>query len=225
MNDTSGQRPFEPLRSPGYAHASRLVWAGFSGAPIGTRAHVLGRFLSCPFLRTFEVLPRGSILDVGGGHGLFARLAIEGGAERVTVVEPDARKIPHAWKHERIEYVAGYADAVTGSFDAVTLFDVLYRIPLDARASLYENLRARSRPGGVVMIKDLDPTARLKFGWNWVQEFVSDRFLGLTLGDAFTYEAPEKIEHDLAAAGFHAVRSVRIDRGYPHSHIAFVARG
>lgn len=60
--------------------------------PLGARLHVLGRFLSCPFLRVVDALPpAGRVLDIGAGHGVFARLAAHGDTRKVVAVEPDLR--------------------------------------------------------------------------------------------------------------------------------------
>src|SRR2546423_1179679 len=61
---------------------------------VRTRLHVLLRFLTCPFLRVLDAVPREArVLDVGAGHGLFARLVAARGARRVMAVEPDVRKV------------------------------------------------------------------------------------------------------------------------------------
>ena len=60
--------------------------------PWRSRIHILIRFLTCPFLRVVKHVPRGTLLDIGGGHGLFAVLARERRAS-VTTVDPDVRKV------------------------------------------------------------------------------------------------------------------------------------
>src|SRR5205823_1617708 len=58
------------------------------------RLHVLIRFLTCPFLRVLAAVPAGGrVLDLGAGHGLFARLVAARGAGWVVAVEPDLRKV------------------------------------------------------------------------------------------------------------------------------------
>lgn len=192
--------------------------------PPGVRVHVLGRLLSCPFHRVIPHLPPGArILDVGSGHNLFARLAMLAGARAVVGVEPDFRKVAAAIRHEHVAIVCGYDSAVAGQFDAVTLFDVLYRVPQVEWDELFGRLRQRLRPGGVLLIKELDPSAPIKFGWNRLQEAISDRFLHLTLGTAFSYERPEELIRRLQRAGFANAGAQRIDRGYPHSHVLYRA--
>ncbi len=208
----------------GAIRALRLLHRQFSHYPAGARAHILVRFLSCPFLRTLEAIPAGGrLLDVGAGHGTLARLAAEARAGEVVALEPDLRKALLPFRHPRVRFVAGFDAAIRGRFDAVALFDVAYRVPLAERDALYRSALERLAPGGVLLLKELDPTARVKFGWARLQEILSDRLLGITLGEGFHYETPAEVTARLEAVGFADVRARRIDRGYPHSHILYTA--
>ena len=211
------------MSSIGYFQALSLVRRTFRKAPPATRFHVLGRFLSCPFLRVLDYLPPGAlVLDLGAGHGIFAHLALEGGARGVAAVEPDLRKIFLTFPRPGQRVVAGYLPAVSGSFDAVTLFDVLYRFPRSEWDGLFRAVRERLAPGGVFLIKELDPENRLKAFWNRAQERISDR-IGLTLGEAFSYETREQIRERLLRAGFERFEVAEIGAGYPHAHILYIA--
>ncbi|MEA2326734.1 MAG: hypothetical protein QOE68_1693, partial [Thermoanaerobaculia bacterium] len=77
--------------------------------------------------------------------------------------------------------------------------------------------------GGVLIIKEQDPTARFKNAWNAIQERGASA-LGLTLGESFTYEAPSDFIARLARLGFEDAQSKRIDFGYPHPHVMYTAR-
>jgi len=169
-------------------------------------------------LRVLKALPaNGSLLDIGAGHGLFAVLASV--TRRVVAVEPDARKVrPIAG----IEFVIGFDDVITGTFDAISIIDVLYKIPLDQWDALLSRCRARLRSGGILIIKEQDPTARIKNAWNAIQERFASA-IGLTLGEAFTYEAPALFRERLRRLGFEEVISKRIDFGYPHPHMMYTA--
>jgi 2-polyprenyl-3-methyl-5-hydroxy-6-metoxy-1,4-benzoquinol methylase len=222
---TESEPPRASLMRAGLVRMIREVLRSTKQMPPGVRLHVLGRFLTCPFGRALARLPRGvRLLDIGGGHGLFGVLAMEAGARSVVSVEPDRSKMAHALRHPGLHVVCGYDQAIGGTFDVVTLFDVLYRVPREEWDALFLRLRARVAPGGLLVIKDLDPTSRLKFAWNRVQETISDNLLHLTLGTAFSYEPPDQVMARLRRAGFRDVRAERIDAGYPHSHIAYVAR-
>lgn len=204
--------------------AFSLVLSRTRALPASERVHILGRLLTCPFHRVLPHMPPGaSVLDVGAGHGLFALLALEAGAGSVVALEPDLRKVCPSASVVPARWVAGFDDAIRGTFDVVTMFDVLYRVPLDARDALFARLRNRVRPGGKILVKELDPARPAKFAWNRAQEWISDTFLGLTLGHAFAYEPAEAVGSRLLRAGFEGFEAHPIDAFYPHSHVLFIA--
>lgn len=168
-------------------------------------------------LRVLNALPpNASLLDIGAGHGLFAVLAQ---GRRVVAVEPDARKVRPI---DGIAFVIGFDDAIAGTFDAISIIDVLYKIPLDQWDALLLRCRSRLATGGVLIIKEQDPTARFKNAWNAIQERGASA-LGLTLGDSFSYEAPSHFIARLERLGFESVQSKRIDFAYPHPHVMYTA--
>jgi 2-polyprenyl-3-methyl-5-hydroxy-6-metoxy-1,4-benzoquinol methylase len=212
------------VSSLGSFQAFRLLRRAYGAEPAGTRAHVLGRFLSCPFPRVLaHVPPGGRLLDLGAGHGIFAQLALAAGAREVVAVEPDGRKVFHIPRHPRLRVVNGYHPSVRGRFDAVTIFDVLYRLPKEDWDPLLRWVRERLAPGGVFLLKEIDPEHRAKALWNRAQERGAD-LLGLTLGEAFSYETRGEIRDRLLRAGFTSFEAEEIGGGYPHAHILYSAR-
>lgn len=212
------------MTSLGYLEALALVRRTFAGEPLSARLHVLGRFLSCPFLRVLDFIPPGaSVLDIGAGHGIFAQLALRQGARRVVAVEPDLRKIASFPRPPGAHLVAGYDAAVGGTFDAVTMLDVLYRFPVEQWDALFRTVHDRLAPGGAFLIKELDPEHRWKALWNRTQERISDR-IGLTIGTAWSYEPPSRMRERLLAAGFAGFEAVQMGAGYPHAHVLYVGR-
>jgi len=193
------------------------------------------RFLTCPFLRVLRYVPPGArVLDVGAGHGVFSVLAADRGAH-VVAVEPDVRKAPwsgyevtrlrgsqnRVTSQLRNHFVAGYDDAVRGTFDVVAINDVLYKLPFDAWDALLTRALARLPPGGILLVKEHDPTARIKNRWNRWQESLATK-LRLTLGTSFSYETPSAFIARLKRLGFREVEAKRIDAGYPHAHVLYV---
>lgn len=182
---------------------------------------MLIRFLTCPFLRVLSAVPRDArVLDIGAGHGLFARLVAARGARRVVAVEPDTRKVQPV---DGVSMILGFDDCVRGPFDAIVIVDVLYKLRTAEWDALLARCAERLDAGGLLIIKEHDPTARLKNGWNRLQEWLSGR-VSLTLGQAFSYEAPGAFAERLERLGFTDVRVRRIDFGYPHSHVLYTAR-
>ncbi|MES1243947.1 MAG: class I SAM-dependent methyltransferase [Acidobacteriota bacterium] len=206
-----------------FAAAFALVRRAYAGAPLPVRLHAVGRFLTCPFLRVLPCLPAGArVLDLGAGHGTFALLAVESGASSVVAVEPDARKLFATYRDPRVCFLAGYSDAVRGTFDAVTVFDVLYRMPLGDWDGLLRQARERLAPGGLLLVKEIDPGHHLKGLWNRAQEKAAD-LLGMTLGEAFSYETRDGMRDRLARLGFERFEAVDLGAGYPHAHVLYRA--
>jgi 2-polyprenyl-3-methyl-5-hydroxy-6-metoxy-1,4-benzoquinol methylase len=205
----------------GFIRALIVLHRVYGRRPLRDRIHTLVRFLTCPMLRVLDAVPRGaSLLDIGAGHGLFATLVGARGAKRVVAVEPDLRKVRPM---DGIESVIGFDDVVGGTFDAISIIDVLYKIPLIEWDAILKRCRERLADGGLLIIKEQDPTARVKNSWNAMQERAATA-LHLTLGESFTYEPPAEFVARLHRLGFREARSKRIDFGYPHPHVLYVAK-
>ena len=209
----------------GLVRALRLLHNTFRHHPPGQRVHILGRFLTAPFLRTIEVIPAGSrVLDIGSGHGTYPRLIVEERAREVIAVEPDLRKTLIAFHHPKIRFVCGFDDCIRGRFDVVVIYDVIYRLPPEERDQLFRRVYDRLKPGGLFVLKDLDPSNRLKWQWNRMQETIMDRFFGLTIGEGFYVDTRQQIADRMQRAGFTDFRWERVDAWYPHAHIVYTGR-
>jgi SAM-dependent methyltransferase len=207
-----------------YIRAMALLHQTFKHHPPTQRLHILGRFLTAPFLRTLDVIPEGArVLDIGAGHGTYPRL-IADRARRVFAVEPELRKTLIAFKHPKVTFIAGFDDCIRGTFDVIVVYDVIYRLPPEARDALFARIFERVRPGGLFVLKDLDPSNRLKWTWNRMQETISDAVFHLTIGEGFYIDTPAQIGERMARAGFVDFQARRVDRFYPHAHIIYTSR-
>jgi hypothetical protein len=207
-----------------YRDAVRLLRRVYRASPPAARAHVAIRFLTCPFPRMLDALPdSGRVLELGAGHGIYSYLAAANPRLRVFAVEPDVRKSVAAHA-PGVRWIAAFDDAVRGAFDAVLVADVVYLLTLDARVALYRRIFERLAPGGTFVLKELDPARGLKIRWARLQESLNTAFLHVTLGRGFVYQTRDELEATLRAIGFTGFAARRIDRGYPHPHILYVAR-
>jgi hypothetical protein len=117
----------------------------------------------------------------------------------------------------------GYDDVVRGTFDVVAINDVLYKLPFEQWDALLTRVLERLPSGGVLLVKEHDPTSRIKNAWNRWQESLATK-LRLTLGESCSYETPADFTARLQRLGFRDIEARRIDFGYPHAHMLYVAR-
>ncbi len=208
-----------------YLSALKFLHGVYRGYPLAHRAHVLIRFLTCPFLRTLDdVPPGGRMLEIGAGHGIYCYFAARDASREVVAVEPDLRKSVSPSHAPGVRWVAGFDDCMRGPFDTIVIYDATYRMSIPYRTELYTRVFERLRPGGTFVLKDMDPGRGLKFKWARLQEWLSDALLKVSLGSGFVYQTRAEVFATLSDIGFEDVRARAIDRGYPHPHIIYSAR-
>ncbi|HEX7706690.1 MAG TPA: class I SAM-dependent methyltransferase [Thermoanaerobaculia bacterium] len=209
-----------------YINALRLLHDVYGRYPASHRLHTLVRFLTCPFLRTLDVLPKsGRILEIGAGHGIYCYLAARtGNSRQVFAVEPDLRKTLLPTHAAGVRWIAGFDVCIRGAFDAIVVYDATYRMTIEERTVIYRRIFDRLVPGGTFILKDMDPERRLKMRWARLQEWLSDSLLKVSLGSGFIYQTRAEVEATLRAIGFEGIRARRIDRFYPHPHLIYTAR-
>jgi cyclopropane fatty-acyl-phospholipid synthase-like methyltransferase len=213
------------LMSIGYVRALRILHRAFAHYPAHHRLHILIRFLTCPFPRTVEDVPAGArVLEIGSGHGLYSVLIAEERAREVVAVDPDLKKSLLPTPSPKIRKIGGYDDCVTGTFDAIVIYDATYRMSLEVRRALFERVFQRLRPGGVFLWKDMDPAHPFKMKWARFQEWLSDTVLHISLGEGFLHQTREEVAAMLGEIGFTGLEARAIDRGYVHPHLLYTAR-
>ncbi|MBK5232560.1 MAG: class I SAM-dependent methyltransferase [Thermoleophilia bacterium] len=123
--------------------------------------HVVEHYLAKRIAFVKELMPEGSVLDVGCGTGVVAsRLADQG--YTVTGVDPSGGMLEHLRATDpRIEAVQGSATALPfedGKFDLTMCVAVMHHIatPEAVHESLIEMVRV-AKPGGLVLVWDHNP--------------------------------------------------------------------
>lgn len=200
------------------------------------RMHVRWRWITCPFTELETMVPRrGRILDVGCGHALFPiLLALNSPDRRIWGIDVDADKVRVATAAVR---TAGVADrvqirhhqaddrelpTVDGGWDAVVCTDVLYLLGTDRAIELVETMAAGLRPGGVMVLKEMDDQPAGKALVNRIQESLAVRVLRITAGDHVEVVALDRLVAALRSSGC-SVGTVDLSHGYPHPHVAVLA--
>jgi len=198
--------------------------------PRSVRLHTRIRAWTCPLAAVVERAPRsGRLLEVGSGHGLFANaVALAHPGLDVLGIDPDPRKVVSAeatvGARTRVRFRRGYlGDVPESGFDAVAVLDVLYLVPRGDWPSFLRGLFERLRPGGRLLLKDVEPRPRWKFYRCLAQEALSVRLLGITHGGAFAFVPRAEMETLLRDAGFTGVRATGLGRGYLTPHVLYEA--
>jgi len=214
-----------PPMSIGPVRALRILHRAFGRYPVRARVHILIRFLTCPFLRAIDDVPRGArVLDIGAGHGLFSVLLAAERVKEIIAVDPDLRKGFLPTPSQKVRKVAGYDESIRGQFGAVVMFDVAYLLRPPIQRALFERVFARLEPGGTFVLKEMDPSRPLKITWARFQERLNESYIHTTEGSGFTILTKDEVVSVLRDVGFADVRYRAIDRGYLHPHLLYTAR-
>jgi 2-polyprenyl-6-hydroxyphenyl methylase/3-demethylubiquinone-9 3-methyltransferase len=181
----------------------------------------LGRVLAA-------VPPRGRLLDVGCGHGLFANAAALGSPERqVLGVDPSGAKISAARSSAaglpNIRFVQGIVQEIgERDFDAISILDVLYLLPIEEKLAVLRACRERIAPDGVLILKTNDTRPPWKYRVARLQEEAMTG-LGLTMGHGLYFLSREQNAGLLELAGFRPT-IVDLNNWLPYPHVMFVSR-
>ncbi|MDQ3384522.1 MAG: class I SAM-dependent methyltransferase [Actinomycetota bacterium] len=198
----------------------------FAGEPADVRIHTVLRALSCPFGDLLAEVPEGArLLDYGCGHGVFAALVAKRSSARVTGVDIDEHKVAVA--RRRVPPPADFSvvepgQVPPGPWEAITVVDVLYLLPVHAQRDLLLRLAGELAPGGVLLVKEMHTGSRTKSRWMQAQERVMVDRLRRTKGDQLAFTDPAHLLHALEDAGLRT-RARAVDRWYPHPHHLIVA--
>jgi 2-polyprenyl-6-hydroxyphenyl methylase/3-demethylubiquinone-9 3-methyltransferase len=122
--------------------------------------------------------------------------------------------------------VCGNLDSIDGEFDSVVVIDVLYLVARDDWPRFLAGCRQRLRPGGRLLLKEVDVRPRWKFLRCVAQETLSVRLLGITLGRerSFSFLEREAMIELLRSLDFTEVTHRDLDRGYLTPHVLYRAR-
>jgi 2-polyprenyl-6-hydroxyphenyl methylase/3-demethylubiquinone-9 3-methyltransferase len=198
-------------------------------APARVRLHTRLRAWSCPLDGLVSrVAPSGRVLDVGCGHGLLSIAVAETFPETsVLGVDPAEEKLHWARRGAvelgNVGFVCGTLEAVSGVFDTVVVVDVLYLVARAHWPGFLRTCRERLRPGGRLLLKEVDVRPRWKFFRCVAQETLSVRLLGITLGRSFAFLDRLAMTRLLDSLGFAEVAHVDLGRGYMTPHVLYQA--
>ena len=219
----SGSAPLSP------SIAIRRSLRRYSGQTFGIQGFVLARHVLAPLSRILAAVPpRGRLLDVGCGHGLFANAAALGSPERQVVgVDPSGAKISVARSSAadltNVRYVQGTVQEIDeDGFDSISILDVLYLLPIEEKLAVLRACRERIAPDGVFILKTNDTRPPWKYRVARLQEEAMTG-LGLTMGHGLYFLSREQNAGLLELAGFRPT-IVDLNNWLPYPHVMFVSR-
>lgn len=203
----------------------------YRGQPPAVRLHTRLRAFTCPMPALVARVPaRGRLLEVGCGHGLFANeCALRHPELQVLGIDPAPAKIDAARASAagrgNVRFALGRLEglAETG-FDCVAVLDVLYLVPRADWPGFLLGCARALRPGGTLLLKEVDVRPRWKFYRCLAQETLSVRLLGITLGGGFAFAGRDEMRGVLDSAGFHELATTDLGRGYLTPHVLYEAR-
>lgn len=117
----------------------------------------------------------GKVLDVGGGTGALANRLSVALSAHVTVLDPTPEMLAYLPDTDRIDGIQGVAEAMPfndDSFDAAITTDAFHHFR-DQEGAVRELARV-VRPGGGVVVVDLDPSGMLMRAVVWGEKLLGE---------------------------------------------------
>ena len=172
-----------------------------------------------------QYLPeKGEILDVGCGFGLFSLYyALENPQRRLFGVDLSSRRIQMARKAaqllgvDNVEYSVGDAASwrPESSYDAIYLIDLMHHLPRDSVRGLVSALRRSLRPGGRLIVKDVDSQPAWKRWFTWgLDKLMAPR-------TPVDYWSQDDVLAFLRGLGFRVHRHAMVDF-LPYPHVIYI---
>lgn len=196
-------------------------------SPLGRRVQCYAklRWRLCPFEEVAEHIPiAGTVVDVGCGFGLNANwLALRSQSCDVLGVDASPRRIGIAQQTVRNRSNISFRqhdlrDCQLPPCDAIVATDVLHHLPPDLQWHLLTHARSALRPGGKLVILDVD---RNWWWWKYWCVYAIDRLLNW--GAPLYHSTSAELERRVREAGFE-VTITPVDRDLPLPDILVVGR-
>jgi putative flippase GtrA len=196
------------------------IIGSYSRLSISQRIYITLRYWTCPIERVMELATGSTLLDLGAGSGVAivaARLLHP--KLQATALEPDPRK---QMIIKQLTSNTDIIDRLSGSYDTITIIDVLYLFSEKDREQLLLDCIRHLNSGGKLIIKEMSAFPRYKFLWNQFQESISVHITKMTYSEhppsVWTVEAIAKFaeSHKLTAT------ITNLDRKFLHPHALVV---
>ena len=97
-------------------------------------------------------------------------------------------------------------------------------MPDEQKAAVLSGCFRALRPGGTLVVKELDTRPWWKFVPSAVEELLAVRLVNLTHGERLHFQSVGALADAVAGEGFTNVEALRVDAGYLHPHVVVSAR-
>lgn len=208
-------------RCPVAAPNARLTPLGlrvlqrYRGSGLKTRGFLRARWAWTPYEQIAAILPSsGTILDLGSGHGLLSLTmalskperficGIDHDARRVEMSQQAANALPNA------QFVVGdmlkavAKQRLVGSLAGIVVMDAMHYLSFEDQETFLQNAIAALRPGGVLLVRDIDAGAGKTF---WINRLFERMMVGLgfTCADRLHFRNREEWHDLFVRNGFEA---------------------
>ena len=201
--------------------------ASFRGLGVATRLFLLARASIIPFaaldpeLRTLH----GRVLSLGCGHGVVERylalvnpnveiVGIELDADRVAAARRSADRFPAVdIRQGDVRDLSG-----VGTVDAALAVDLFHHVPVDDHDGVASALADAIRPGGRLLVKDMNRWPAWKHEWNRWHDRLVNR-------EEINCRTPHELATTFERAGFYVERASHVERAaspYPQFLLVLV---
>jgi hypothetical protein len=93
----------------------------------------------------------------------------------------------------------------------------MYLLPIDKRRDVLKKCHACLRPGGKLLLKEMDPSVGWKMAICRLEETLAVKVFGRSYGHEFAFPPRHEVRDQLEHAGF-AVEEVALHHGYAFPH-------
>lgn len=195
------------------------------------KLHSFFRVILCPFRQMALYLPAGAdkILDLGCGYGLWLNyLSLMGKKNKMVGVDIDKNKIDIAKTsiNKNIDFINSdiMNFEISYNADCITILDTLYLVPFAQQEFLLRRCYKALDSNGYIFIKETEKAASWRFYLNIIQEFLSVKILRITQGEGLFWQDEHQFINMLNRANFKNIVVKKIEEGYFHPHILYIAR-